>query len=83
MKNTHIVGVLDMQTYMYNSCFKCASKVIPDPNDDDLCECVKCKMTQCTDIAPKQLSFRIMLKYDTNQVVLRAFGKTILENPKY
>ena len=77
VKNAQIVGVLDMQTY--SSCVKCGSKVIPDEDDDDLCECVKCKMTQCQEFTQKHLSIRIMLQSQTQQVVLRAFGKTITD----
>ena len=77
VKNAQIVGVLDMQTY--SSCVKCGSKVIPDEDDDDLCECVKCKMTQCQEFTQKQLSVRIMLQSQTQQVVLRAFGKSITD----
>ena len=74
MKNAQIVGVLDMQTY--SSCVKCGSKVIPDEDDDDLCEC---KMTQCQEFTQKQLSVRIMLQSQTQQVVFRAFGKIITD----
>jgi hypothetical protein len=77
VKNAQIVGVLDMQTY--SSCVKCRSKVIPDEDDDDLCECVKCKMTQCQEFTQKQLFVRIMLQSQTQQVVLWAFGKTITD----
>ena len=58
-----------------SSCIKCASKVIADETD----ECVKCKMTQCQEFAPKQLFIKIMLQSETNQEVLRAFGKTITD----
>ena len=77
VKNARIVGVLDMQTY--SSCAKCGSKVLPDEDDEDLCECVKCKMTQCQEFTRKQLSIRIMVQSLTTQVVLRAFGKTIMD----
>ena len=77
VKNARIVGVLDMQTY--SSCAKCGSKVLPDEDDDDLCECVKCKMMQCQEFTRKQLSIRIMVQSLTTQVVLRAFGKTIMD----
>ena len=54
IKNAHIIGVLDIDTY--NSCLKCSSKIMPDTDDDELDECVKCKMMQCIAITPKQLS---------------------------
>ena len=53
IKNARIVGVLDMQTY--SSCIKCASKVIADETDEDLCECVKCTMSRiCSQAAVHQ-----------------------------
>ena len=63
VKNAQIVGVLDMQTY--SSRVKCGSKVIPDEDDDDPCQCVKCKMTQYQEFTQKQLSVRIMLQSQT------------------
>lgn len=75
IKNAKVIGILDMQTY--SSCVRCKSKVHEDDDDETLCICTKCKMTQTKDSANTQLSIRVVVKSPTTEVVLRAFGNTI------
>ena len=86
VKNARLVGVLDLDIYITTAVLSATPKSFQMLMTDHLCECVKCKTTQCIDMAPKQLSIQVMVKSVTTQLVhvLWAFGKIvqdILRNP--
>ncbi len=40
IRNARVIRVMKLE--WYNTCLTCKSKLIPDPDDDDLGECPKC-----------------------------------------
>ncbi len=76
-RSGRIVGVLALESY--DGCIKCHGKVAPDPEDDELGQCVKCHMLQCAAGCKKQLTARVMVEDGGVHLTLRAFGKVVVD----
>ena len=66
-----------MQLDKYSGCMKCGAKVVTDAADPEIGTCVKCKMMQCINARKEEFSAHIMVKGETENIPLRAFGKVV------
>lgn len=60
LNDVHVVRVVHLDSY--NGCIKCNAKLIPDEEDTDLGQCVKCKMMQCMEVVTWELSVQLVVK---------------------
>lgn len=71
------VRVAGVQLDSYSGCIKCTAKVVADPNDSELGNCVKCHTMQLMEDCEKELSGQVLIRVASGHLSLRAFSKTL------
>lgn len=71
------VRVAGVQLDSYSGCIKCNAKVVANPNDPELGNCVKCKTMQLMEDCKEELSGQVLIRVASGHRSLRAFSKTL------
>ena len=71
------VRVAGVQLDSYSGCIKCTAKVVADPNDSELGNCVKCHTMQLMEDCNEELSGQVLIRVASGHLSLRAFSKTL------
>lgn len=78
VNGVRVVGV-DRLT-LYKGCLKCSSKVEVDIDDEEVGECVKCKLIQSMDDCKCSISAQMTVKLSNGFLMtLRAFDRVVLD----
>ena len=78
VNGVRVVGV-DRLT-LYNGCLKCSSKVEVDVDDEEVGECIKCKMIQSMDDCKRSILAQMTVKLpNCFLMTLRAFDRVVLD----